>query len=87
MLGIDFLESSAMTNLNTTGAKNLILADLSQYVIVDRLPTVMIFEPLVFNATPAPTGQQGWFYYARVGADITTAGAAFGSNAVIFHTV
>jgi HK97 family phage major capsid protein len=87
MLGIDFLESSAMTNLNTTGAKNLILADLSQYVIVDRLPTVMIFEPLVFNATPLPTGQQGWFYYARVGADITTAGAAFGSNAVIFHTV
>jgi HK97 family phage major capsid protein len=87
MLGIDFLESSAMTSLNTVGAKNLILADLSQYVIVDRLPTVMIFEPLIFNATPLPTGQQGWFYYARVGADITTAGAAFGANAVIFHTV
>jgi HK97 family phage major capsid protein len=87
MLGIDFLESSAMSALNTVGAKNLILADLSQYVIVDRLPTVMIFEPLIFNATPLPTGQQGWFYYARVGADTTTAGAAFGSNAVIFHTV
>lgn len=86
MLGIDFYESSAMTNLNTTGAKNLILADLSQYVVVDRLPTVMIFEPLVFNSTPLPTGQQGWFFYARVGADITTAGAAFGSNAVIYHT-
>jgi HK97 family phage major capsid protein len=87
MLGIDFMESSAMSALNTVGAKNLILADLSQYVVVDRLPTVMIFEPLIFNATPLPTGQQGWFYYARVGADITTAGAAFGSNAVIFHTV
>jgi len=87
MLGYDFLESSAMTSLNTVGAKNLILADLSQYVVVDRLPTVMIFEPLVFNATPLPTGQQGWFFYARTGADITTAGAAFGSNAVIFHTV
>jgi predicted phage gp36 major capsid-like protein len=87
MLGLPLLESSAMTALNTAGAKNLILADLSQYVVVDRLPTVMIFEPLIFNATPLPTGQQGWFYYARVGADITTAGAAFGSNAVIFHTV
>jgi HK97 family phage major capsid protein len=87
MLGIDFMESSAMSALNTVGAKNLILADLSQYVVVDRLPTVMIFEPLIFNATPLPTGQQGWFYYARVGADTTTAGAAFGSNAVIFHTV
>jgi HK97 family phage major capsid protein len=86
MLNLPFYESSAMSALNTTGAKNLILADLSQYVVVDRLPTVMIFEPLVFNATPLPTGQQGWFFYARVGADTTTAAAAFGSNAVIFHT-
>lgn len=87
MLGIDFMESSAMSALNTVGAKNLLLGDLSQYVVVDRLPTVMIFEPLVFNATPLPTGQQGWFFYARVGADITTAGAAFGANAFVFHTV
>jgi len=87
MLGLPLLESSAMTSLNTAGAKNLLLADMSQYVVVDRLPTVMIFEPLVFNATPLPTGQQGWFFYARVGADITTAGAAYGSNAVVFHTV
>jgi HK97 family phage major capsid protein len=87
MLGLPLLESSAMTALNTVGAKNLLLGDLSQYVVVDRLPTVMIFEPLVFNATPLPTGQQGWFFYARVGADITTAGAAYGSNAFVFHTV
>jgi HK97 family phage major capsid protein len=87
MLNLPFYESSAMTNLNTVGAKNLLLGDLSQYVVVDRLPTVMIFEPLVKNATPLPTGQQGWFFYARVGADITTAGAAFGSNAFVFHTV
>jgi HK97 family phage major capsid protein len=87
MLGLPFYESSAMTALNTVGAKNLLLGDLSQYVVVDRLPTVMIFEPLIFNATPLPTGQQGWFFYARVGADITTAGAAYGSNAFVFHTV
>jgi HK97 family phage major capsid protein len=87
MLNLPFYESSAMTNLNTVGAKNLILADLSQYVVVDRLPTVVVYEPLVFNATPLPTGQRGWLFYARVGADTTTAGAAFGSNAVIYHTV
>lgn len=87
MLNLPFYESSAMTNLNTTGAKNLILADLHSYVIVDRLPTVVVFEPLVFNATPLPTGQRSWFFYARVGADTTTAGAAFGSNAVVYHTV
>jgi HK97 family phage major capsid protein len=87
MLGLPFEEASAMSAINTVGAKNLLIGDLSQYVIVDRLPTVMIFEPLIFNATPLPTGQQGWFYYARVGADVTTAGAAFGANAFNLHTV
>jgi HK97 family phage major capsid protein len=87
MLGLPFEEASAMSAINTVGAKNLLIGDFSQYVIVDRLPTVMIFEPLIFNATPLPTGQQGWFYYARVGADITTAGAAFGANAFNLHTV
>jgi HK97 family phage major capsid protein len=87
LLGLPFEEASAMSAVNTAGAKNLLIGDLSQYVIVDRLPTVMIFEPIVFNATPVPTGQQGWFFYARVGADITTAGAAFGANAFNLHTV
>lgn len=87
MLGLEFAEASAMTNLNTTGAKNLLIGDMSQYVVVDRLPTVLLFEPLVFNASAQPTGQQGWFYYARVGADVTTAGAAFGANAFNLHTV
>jgi HK97 family phage major capsid protein len=87
MLNLPFYESSAMTNLNTTGAKNLILADLHSYVVVDRLPTTVVFEPLVTNTSILPTGQRGWFFYARVGADTITAGAAFGSNAVVYHTV
>jgi predicted phage gp36 major capsid-like protein len=59
MLGLELAEASAMSALNTTGAKNLLIGDMSQYVVVvDRLPMVMIFEPLVFNATPVPTGQQ-----------------------------
>jgi HK97 family phage major capsid protein len=88
MLGIDFMESSAMTNLNTTGAKNLLLADMSQYIIVDRQPNVLIFEPLFKDqATGRPAGQRGWFSYARVGADLTTPAAAYGSNAAVYHTV
>jgi HK97 family phage major capsid protein len=88
MLGIDFMESSAMTALNTAGAKNLLLADMSQYIIVDRQPRVLIFEPLFKDqATGRPAGQRGWFSYSRVGADLTTPAAAYGSNAAIYHTV
>lgn len=88
MLGIDLLESSAMSALNTAGAKNLLLGDMSQYIIVDRQPNVLIFEPLFKDqATGRPAGQRGWFSYARVGADTTTPAAAYGSNAFVFHTV
>jgi HK97 family phage major capsid protein len=88
MLGIDFMESSAMSALNTVGAKNLLLGDMSQYIIVDRQPNVLIFEPLFKDqATGRPAGQRGWFSYARVGADTTTPAAAYGSNAFVFHTV
>jgi HK97 family phage major capsid protein len=88
MLGLPFQESSAMSALNTAGAKNLLLGDMSQYVIVDRQPSVLLFEPLFKDqATGRPAGQRGWFNYSRVGADITTAGAAYGSNAFVFHTV
>jgi HK97 family phage major capsid protein len=59
MLNLPFYESSAMTNLNTTGAKTLILADLHSYVVVDRLPTTVVFEPLVTNTSILPTGQRG----------------------------
>jgi HK97 family phage major capsid protein len=60
MLGIDFMESSAMSALNTVGAKNLLLGDMSQYIIVDRQPNVLIFEPLFKDqATDRPAGQRG----------------------------
>jgi HK97 family phage major capsid protein len=88
MLGIDFMESSATSALNTVGAKNLLLGDMSQYIIVDRQPNVLIFEPLFKDqATGRPAGQRGWFSYARVGADTTTPAAAYGSNAFVYHTV
>jgi HK97 family phage major capsid protein len=85
MLGIDFYEASAMTG-GATGNRELALADFSQFIIVDRLPSVVLAEPLVKDtATLRPTGQRGWMQYSRVGSDLTTRGAAYGSNAAVVH--
>jgi HK97 family phage major capsid protein len=85
MLGYEFYESSAMLG-GTTGNRELLLGDWSSYIIVDRLPNVIVAEPLVMSqSTALPTGQRGWLAYSRVGADTVTQGAAFGSNAFVVH--
>ena len=85
VLGYDFYESSSMLG-GTTGNRELLLGDWQSYVIVDRLPSVTIAEPLVVaQASALPTGQRGWLNYSRVGADTVTQGAAFGSNAFVVH--
>lgn len=77
MLGLDILETSSMDAVNSgTGHKNLAIMDGNSYVIVNRQPEILLFEPLVKSqATALPTGQRGWFSYSRTGADITTATA------------
>ncbi len=86
MLGLPIYEASAMDSAQTAAKKTLLLGDWKSYVIVTRLPSVVIAEPLVVSqATALPTGQRGWLNYSRVGADTTTAGAAFGSNAFVVH--
>jgi HK97 family phage major capsid protein len=85
MLGYDFYESSAMLS-GTVGNRELLLGDWSSYIIVDRLPSVVLAEPLVLTGSPGlPTGQRGWLNYSRVGADTVTQGAALGSNAFVCH--
>jgi HK97 family phage major capsid protein len=85
MLGYDFYESSAMLS-GTVGNRELLLGDWSSYIIVDRLPSVVVAEPLVMSqSTALPTGQRGWLNYSRVGADTVTQGAALGSNAFVCH--
>ena len=88
MLGLPYYEASAMDASNAvSGHKNLCLGDFSQMILVERLPAVMVYEPLVVaQASALPTGQVGWYSYARVGSDITTPAAAYGSNAFVFHT-
>jgi HK97 family phage major capsid protein len=88
MLGLPYYEASAMDASNAvSGHKNLCLGDWSQMILVERLPSVMVYEPLVVaQASALPTGQVGFYSYARVGSDITTPAAAYGSNAFVFHT-
>jgi HK97 family phage major capsid protein len=87
MLGLPYYEASAMDASNAvSGHKNLCLGDWSQMILVERLPAVMVYEPLVVaQASVLPTGQVGWYSYARIGSDITTPAAAYG-NAFVFHT-
>ncbi len=85
MLGYDFYESSTMLG-GSVGNRELVLGDWQSYIIVDRLPNVVVAEPLVMSqSTALPTGQRGWLAYSRVGADTVTQGAAFGSNAFVVH--
>ena len=77
MLSIDLLESTTMDGVLTTGGhKGLLLMDGNSYLIVDRIGTQMIYEPLVASAGGIlPSGTSGWFAWSRTGADVSTATA------------
>lgn len=55
----------------TTGASNLlVVGDFRNYVIADRVGMTVELVPHLFDVTNnRPTGQRGWFAYARNGAD------------------
>jgi HK97 family phage major capsid protein len=71
-------ESPSLTQTPGTGtalvAASAIFGDWSKYYIVDRIGSTMLFDPMLKGAGTAnmPTGNQGWFYYWRVGADRAT---------------
>jgi HK97 family phage major capsid protein len=53
----------------------LVLGDVSQYYVVDRLGMTMAFVPVVLGNSQRPVGQSGWFSYWRVGGDCMTSSA------------
>lgn len=54
----------------TTGAANiLVVGDFSNYVVAQRVGMTVVDVPVLFGANQRPTGQRGWYAYARVGAD------------------
>jgi HK97 family phage major capsid protein len=70
LLGRPAVESEAMdSTVSGTNKYILILGDFNNYVIADRIGTTVEFVPHLFGASGRPTGQRGWYAYARVGAD------------------
>jgi HK97 family phage major capsid protein len=74
-------ESPSLTQTPGTGtalvAASAIFGDWSKFYVVDRIGSTMLFDPLLKGAGTAnmPTGNQGWFYYWRVGSDVATPNA------------
>jgi HK97 family phage major capsid protein len=82
VLSVDFYEDSAMDASNVvSGHKNLAILDMNSFVITNRQPELLLYEPLFKDqATGRPAGQAGWFSWSRTGSDLTTA------SACQFHT-
>jgi len=53
----------------------LLLGDVSQYKVIDRVGTSIAYDPLVLGANQRPTGQAGWFAFKRTGANVLTSNA------------
>jgi len=62
---------------STTGAASYaIVGDFSNYVVVQRAGmTVELVQHLFGTVANRPTGQRGWFAFARHGADVVNPGA------------
>jgi HK97 family phage major capsid protein len=75
LLGRSAYEAEAMTSTITSGSRNLIYGDFSNYVIADRVGMTVEFIPHLVGTNRRPTGQRGWYAYYRVGADSVNDGA------------
>lgn len=71
LLGSPIKQSSAMVTATTSGNVMAILGDFSQFVVYDRIGTVLDFVPVVVDGSGLPTGQRGLVAHKRVGSDVT----------------
>jgi hypothetical protein len=54
MLGIDVLEDSAMDSSNAiSGHKNLAIVGMNSFIITNRQPEMLVYEPLFKDQAPA----------------------------------
>lgn len=64
------MESNPAANAGAGNDDILIFGDFMNYVIADRVGTTVEFIPHLFHTSNnRPSGQRGWYAYARVGAD------------------
>jgi HK97 family phage major capsid protein len=78
LLGSPVYESSSMATATGAGTRVVCYGDFSQNYIVDRWPSHVLFEPMIVGTGAGaqfPTGQSGWFFFARSGMGQTTTGA------------
>lgn len=60
----------APTFTGTTGASNiLVVGDFSNYLVAQRVGMSVELVPHILGSNRRPSGQRGWYAYARVGAD------------------
>lgn len=71
LFGKPYYENDFMADFTgTTGAANLlIVGDFSNYLIAQRAGMNVELVPHLFGVNNMPTGQRGWYAWARVGAD------------------
>lgn len=77
LLGRPVFETSEMDGGIDANQANsvLVYGDLSRYVVVDRIGTLVELVPHVMGPNGRPTGQRGMFMFARVGGGLVDANA------------
>ncbi len=64
----DYMASAAV---GTAAANELIVGDFHGFLVAQRAGMSIEFVPMLFDVTNnRPTGQRGWYAYARVGSDV-----------------
>lgn len=74
LIGRPVVENSEVAAI-TSGADVLVCGDFSEYLVYDRLGSVLMYEPIVKGSSQRPTGQAGWLMFSRVGGDVLNANA------------
>jgi HK97 family phage major capsid protein len=75
LLGKPLLESTSIVSTFTNTSKVLAWLDARQYYIVDRVGMSVVYDNLVLGTNRIPTGQNAWYAFWRVGADVSAATA------------
>ena len=77
LIGYQALENNSFDSTIVSGSNDyvLLLGDFQQYLVADRVGTVLMYEPMIYGANRLPTGQAGWYAHKRVGANVLTSNA------------
>lgn len=71
--GVPWYESTTFATASSAGTRPFMLGAWDQFLVVDRLPTTMIYDPLLKSTGNAqlPTGQAGYYYFFRTSSTVT----------------